>query len=710
MAKKRLTKDPAPAPRRRAERKLHEAHLPMATPHPEPEVRRLVHELEVYHVELEQQNDELRAARDSAEALLEKFTDLYDFAPVGYFTLSAEATISQVNLTGATLLGIARTRLVGKSFASLISPAHRKVFQNFIREISEEGIKHSIESEFLIKGRPELLVNIEVQRSSCGRECRVAVMDITQRRQVEDALRISELRYRRLFEAAHDGVLLLDPATSKIIDANPFMTALLGYSRADLVGRELFEIGLLEDEQASREMMQKLKTQHEIRYENLPLESKEGRHQEVEVVANLYQADGHSFIQCNVRDIRVRKLAEDILQRNEMLFSTLVDQSPIGIYVVNRKFCMQQVNPVAMHVFSKFQPLIGRNFSEINHALWPKRVAKEIDALFRHTLKTGEAYYSPGFHETRRDLKQTEIYEWQIQRVVLPAGEYGVVCYFSDITERTKAAATQRRMELLSASNEIFKEEIARRKVVEANLKAARETQSVLLKQSKKQQLKLRELSHRILTAQEQERKRISRELHDIIAQTLVGVNVHLTALCQSTTMEESPALEHIFRTRELVSKAVDTIHHFARELRPAMLDNLGLLPALRVFLENFMETTGVRTSLASFPAIEGLPSLVKTTLFRICQEALTNVARHAKATSVTINIMLVDEFLHLEIKDDGQGFAMDSKATAAKNARRIGLLGMKERVEMINGEFRLESTPGKFTCVYVKIPLAHPA
>jgi PAS domain S-box-containing protein len=125
-----------------------------------------------------------------------------------------------------------------------------------------------------------------------------------------ERLRISEIRYRRLFEAAQDGVLLIDPDTRKITDANPFMTKLLGYSHDQLVGKELFEIGLLKDEQTSRDMFEELKKNGELRYEDLPLESEVGGHQEVEVVANVYDEDGRSVIQCNIRDITVRKQAE----------------------------------------------------------------------------------------------------------------------------------------------------------------------------------------------------------------------------------------------------------------------------------------------------------------------------------------------------------------------------------------------------------------
>lgn len=121
---------------------------------------------------------------------------------------------------------------------------------------------------------------------------------------------ISEIRYRRLFETAQDGILLVDPTSRKIIDANPFMTHMLGYSHAELVGKELFEIGLLADKAASQGMVRKLKASHEVRYEDLPLQSQSGDHKEVEVIGNLYDENGSAIIQYNFRDISERKRAE----------------------------------------------------------------------------------------------------------------------------------------------------------------------------------------------------------------------------------------------------------------------------------------------------------------------------------------------------------------------------------------------------------------
>jgi PAS domain S-box-containing protein len=405
-----------------------------------------------------------------------------------------------------------------------------------------------------------------------------------------------------------------------------------------------------------------------------------------------------------VSDITVLRDAEDLLRRNEALFSALIEQAPIGVYVVDSRFRLQQVNPRAQPVFSKVSPLIGRDLSEIHHILWPKGVADQVVKHFRHTLKTGKPYQSSEFAERRRDTGVEEIYEWQLQRVTLPAGEYGVVCFFSNITERKRTEITQRRVAVLAASNLKLEQEIVRRRTSEDALRKSEQHQRDLLAQSQQMQEQLRHLSRQVLRAQEEERKRISRELHDVIAQTLAGINVRLATLKQGVGFNSKGFERHLAHTQRLVAKSVDIVHQFARDLRPTALDDLGLIPALHFFMKSFTARTGVRTQLTAFAGVDQLDIVRRTVLFRVAQEALTNVARHAYASRVEVNIQKLPGGIGMKIKDDGQAFRVE-RALQANGSKRLGLLGMRERLEMVGGHFRVESAPGQGTTIIAQIP-----
>ncbi|MBC7980162.1 MAG: PAS domain S-box protein [Armatimonadetes bacterium] len=689
--------------RRRAEVGTSKRKSKTTVPRTENHSQRLLHELEVHQIELEMQIGELRLARDEAESVREKYTDLYDFSPVGYFTLSPDYRIRMANLTGAALIGIDRSQLLGRSFALQIAPEMRADFARVLKQAFDEGAEQSMDLKLLSKDLPAKLVTLNFKGTPDGCECNVSMVDITARKRDENALKISEIRFRRLFETAHDGVLLLDPETRKITEANPFMTKLLGYSHAQLVGKELYEIGLLKDQSKSREMFKNLKKTLEVRYENLPLKTQNGRHQEVEVVANLYQENDRSVIQCNIRDITARKLAEIILRQSEALFFALIEQVPVGVYVLDAKLRLLQANPLALRFFNNIHPLIGRDFSEIIHLLWAKGNADTAIARFLHTYETGESFQSTGITKRRLDNGVREVFEWQIQRVILPSGELALVCFFNNITERIKAESARRRLDILAASNLKLKREIVHRLAMEEKLHETEYVQSRLLEHSLQQQVELRGMSHKILHAQEDERKRISRELHDVIAQTLVGINVHVAALAQETTAELGSLQQRIADTHQMVERSVEIVHQFARELRPTVLDDVGLIPALQAFLKGFMETTGIRVSLKISPSIEESAESIRTTFYRIIQEALMNVAKHAKASKVEISIRRLVDATSLRITDDGHGFEVEEIIHPNTN-NRLGLLGMRERAEMVGGVFSVESAPGNSTTVRVMI------
>ena len=264
---------------------------------------------------------------------------------------------------------------------------------------------------------------------------------------------------------------------------------------------------------------------------------------------------------------------------------------------------------------------------------------------------------------------------------------------------------SQRTVEL-AASNLELKQEIVQRKAVEAALKKSEHHYSVLLEQSDRLQEQLRQLSRQILLAQEEERREISRELHDVIAQTLTGINVRLSALAKEAATNTKGLDRNIASTQRLVEKSVDIVHRFARELRPAVLDDLGLIPALHSFVKIFSKRTHLLVHLKAFAEVEKLDISKRTVLFRIAQEALTNVARHARAGRVEVSIQKIHGHARMEIKDDGKSFQVD-RVLHSKGNKRLGLLGMRERVEMTGGTFCVESAPGQGTTVRVEIPLS---
>jgi len=272
--------------------------------------------------------------------------------------------------------------------------------------------------------------------------------------------------------------------------------------------------------------------------------------------------------------------------------------------------------------------------------------------------------------------------------------------------EQLNHALRQRTVDL-AATNRQLQQGIVRRQAVEAALKKSQRHYSRLLKQSRHMQEQLRHLSRQLLLAQEEERKQISRELHDEIAQTLTGINVHLATLTKEAAVNTSDLRKKITRTQRLVEKSVNIVHRFARALRPTVLDDLGLIPALHSYMKDFTKRTGIHIRFTAFAGVEQLNSARRTVLYRVAQSALTNVAQHAQADRVKVKLQKLQDAIRLEIHDDGKGFEVD-RVLFAKRFKRLGLLGMRERVEMVGGSFSVASAPGKGTTVRAQIPLGN--
>jgi len=264
--------------------------------------------------------------------------------------------------------------------------------------------------------------------------------------------------------------------------------------------------------------------------------------------------------------------------------------------------------------------------------------------------------------------------------------------------------ALRRRTQDLDTSNRQLKKEVARRQRVEETLRQSEQHTHRLLEESRRLQQQLRLLSRQVLSAQEEERKRISRELHDVIAQMLTGINIRLATLKTEAAHSTQGLTKSIANTQRLVEKSVNIVHRFARELRPAVLDDLGLISALHSLMKGFTDKTGIPIKLTAFAGVDQLDGTRRAVLYRVAQEALTNVARHAHASQVEAHIQQLPAAVRLQIKDNGKSFDVD-RVLFSGNSKRIGLLGMRERVEMIGGRLSIESAPGKGTTINAQIP-----
>jgi len=281
-----------------------------------------------------------QAEKSRAESEI-RLADIVNSSEDAIISKALDGTVTSWNPGAERMFGYAAAEIVGQSLTRLFPPESLAEENEMLARIGRGERVGNYDAERVCQDGTRILVSTTLSpiADADGKIFGLSRIsrDITERKRVEEKLRITEMRYRRLFEAAHDGVLLLDPATRKITDANPFIMQLIEYPREELVGRELFEIGLLEDEAASQAMFQVLQREHCVRYQDLPLESKSGRRQQVEVVANLYDEGGHAVIQCNIRDITERFAAEENLRQLHSELEKRVVERTAQLEVANKE-------------------------------------------------------------------------------------------------------------------------------------------------------------------------------------------------------------------------------------------------------------------------------------------------------------------------------------------------------------------------------------
>jgi PAS domain S-box-containing protein len=269
------------------------------------------------------------------------------------------------------------------------------------------------------------------------------------RKRAEEALRIENERFMRFVNSNIVGILIGN-ARGDVILANDYYLDLLGVSREEInegkVDWKQFTPPewLDADEKAIRELRERGVCEP---YEKEYVRG-DGTRVPVYIADALLPGPGEE-IAAFVLDITERKRAEETLRRNEELFSTLVESAPFGVYFIDSDFRLRAVNKGSEAVFGGIHPLLGRDFAEILRIVWQEPFATEAIEHFRHTLRTGESFISPPIIEPRANIDEIQSYDWQIHRITMPDGTFGVVCYFYDLSEQKKMEATVRASEAL---------------------------------------------------------------------------------------------------------------------------------------------------------------------------------------------------------------------------------------------------------------------
>jgi PAS domain S-box-containing protein len=517
--------------------------------------------------------------------------------------------------------------------------------------------------------------------------------------------------YRDVVELSQDAIYVW--RDGRMVFANRAMARLLGaHDPADLIGRSVFEFVHPECQHLAQMRMQKLLDggtplpPAELKYVRL-----DGSTVEVEAVGAPFEFQGRPAGHSILRDITERKALEK--QRIESLhahskllraeaeaqqFRLLAEAAPGKVWTARPDGYVDYVNQRALE-------RTGLEFREIEGWAWTTLLHPDDRARclrdWKHCVASGENYEI----EIRllQGISPPE-YRWHLVRGIPVRGEdQAILRWVGSSTDIHEAKEAQ---SLLQQSHDRLEEAVRQRtqKLMEVN--AVLEAQVSETKQAEQalqqSQEALRQLSMHLQSARETERASVAREIHDELGSMLTAIKMNLHWFAKRLSAGEAPPAETLTTTIGVIDSAINTVQRISTELRPSLLDHLGLWPALEWQLEQFELHSGISCGLKLSTDECAVEIEARTAIFRIVQEALTNVARHARATRVEIEARQETGRLVVEIIDDGIGMPLEKTVRSDS----FGLQGMQERARAFDGEVTLRTAPGTGTCVKISIPL----
>ena len=389
--------------------------------------------------------------------------------------------------------------------------------------------------------------------------------------------------------------------------------------------------------------------------------------------------------------------ARESLHRAKQFDDAVMENMGEGLYTVDSQGLVTFMNPAAEQLFGwTFGELRGRNIHEAVHYKHPDGSPFPVEECRNlQVLRLGKTLTA---HEDCFIRKDGTFFDVVYSSSPLREGGNitGVVVVFRDVTDRKRAEEALRQAH----------EQLADRA---KQLQALVELRTAKLAKSNERlrhEMAEREaLRRKLLHAQEEERRRIARELHDQMGQNLTALNVGLKSLLDRQS--RSGLGSRVQHLQELATQTARDLHRVAVELRPAALDDLGLVKAIRALTETWSTRYGIDVDFEAGqyqPA--GISSEIETILYRIIQEALNNVAKHSGATRVALVLRYAADHVHAIIEDDGRGFDARMASQSGNGSGRLGLLGIQERLGMVGGNFKVESAPERGATLLIRIPI----
>jgi PAS domain S-box-containing protein len=586
----------------------------------------------------------------------ERYRMLFEQSHDGIFITDFEGKNLEVNSEACKMSGYTKEELLTKTLQDLTPKDIGADFPLFF-SLLRQGTSLLFENQLLKKDGSRLFVEISSQMTSDGK---IALFsrDITSRKIAETELREAEEKFRKLVEQSLVGVYIIQDG--KFAYVNPKLCEEYGFTQEELIGSDITITG--KDEEEMTRVNENIRTRIEGKTESVHYEMTVRRKDktpiDVEVYGSRTMYKGKPAIIGTLINITERKEAESKLRMSEQKYKLLFESNPVPMWMFSKTdFSIIDVNNAACNLYGytreEFLQMSVKDMRpEEDIRLFVEKISEPHTSgahlgIWRHKKKDGTIIHV-------EIIGSDIIYQGRQVRLALA----------NNITE--KLAAEEK------------------------------------LKQSYEE---IRLLTKHLQNIREEERTSIAREIHDELGQQLTVLKMDVAWIGKKFTNADHSINEKLESLMTMLDVTIKTVRRISSELRPSILDDLGLMAAMEWHLKEFEKRSGIKTQFSK-PAKEmPLQDAVKTSLFRIFQESLTNVVRHSAASNLIVNLSQQNDHILLYIEDNGIGFNKEKVG----QKRTLGILGMKERSAMIGGKYEITSAEGKGTIVTVIVPYCQP-